>query len=51
MDDKPVIEPKSDLIGRMESLSKGSEGVSYRDFEDLLREMENVSVAQLKQVA
>jgi len=50
MNDKPVIDPKSDLIARMESLSKGSEGVSYRDFEHLLREMENVSVPQLKQV-
>lgn len=50
MNDKPVIDPKSDPIARMESLSRGSAGVSHRDFERLLKEMGNVSVPHLNQV-
>ena len=50
MNDKPVNDPKSDLIARMESLSNRSTGVSCRDFPHILKEMKDVTASEWKQV-
>ena len=50
MDDKTVTGPESDFIARMESFSKESRGVSYRDFERLLKEGGNLSLQHMNQV-
>jgi hypothetical protein len=48
--DEPVHGNDSDFRARMKSLSKGNEGLSYRDFQNSLREMGDCSVQQLKEV-
>ena len=50
MDDKTVHDNESDFIARMGSLSKESSGVSFRDFEALLKEGGSLSVQHMKQV-
>lgn len=42
--------PDRDITARLKSLANGRKGVPYRDFEQALREMGNVTISECRQV-